>query len=81
MYRPFETLWSYHVTQAAVSGATQFKEGEEIKLGHVTGSPFARLRGPDTRDLSNRAELWHGHGCYYDDHGKIRKSDELWEPK
>ena len=81
MYRPVETPWSYYVTQAAVQGITQFAEGEEIKVSHVTGSPFARLRGADTRDFSNRVELWHSHGCYYDDQGKIRKSDELWEPK
>lgn len=81
VYRPFETPCSYDDSQAALRGITQFAEGEEIKVSHIAGSPFARLRGADTRDFSNRVELWHSHGCYYDKQGKIRKSDDLWEPK
>ena len=82
VFRPWETPYSYETSQGATQGVTQFAEGEEVKLGHVNHTPFARLRGDDTGDWSNRVELWHSHGDYYDyENNRTIPSDQVWDPK
>lgn len=66
--------------RAAVHGITQFSEGEEVKLSHMRGTPFARLRGEDTPTWKDRVELWHSHGSYYDSQGGMLKSEQCWAP-
>lgn len=82
VYRPVETPWSYTGMQGAASrGITQFSEGEEVKLSHMRGTPFARLRGEETPTWKDCVELWHTHGSYYDQNGRQIPSDQCWNPQ
>jgi len=81
VFRPYETPWSCYDHGAANHGITQFSEGEEVTARHMSGTPRARVRGKDTADWRDRMEIWHSHGCYYDNNGKLISSEACWTPR
>lgn len=54
---------------------SKFKEGDEVKLSHITQTPFAKLIKDDI------TEVWCSHGCYFDGKGKQIDSNKIWNPK
>lgn len=62
VYRPDKTKYDYPIVGRTYE--TVFKVGEEVKVRHITQSPFIEVT-----DARGTREVWGYHGSYYDKAG------------
>jgi len=54
---------------------SKFKDGEIVKVSHITQTPLSKLIKDDI------IEVWCSHGCYFNGNGENIKSVNIWKPK
>lgn len=83
VYRPQQTPLSYPVQKTTrgkkcfslCNGDSAFSVGAEVKVHHVTQSPFCSV------EVGYIEEYWHCHGTYINPEGGYHKSETVWRPR
>jgi len=77
VYRPVKSKNSYTTLGTSDLGWTIFAESEEVRINHVSQSPWCRIRHIT---IDKMYEYWHSHGVYIVA-GKNINSELCWMPE